>query len=103
MARLNKIQIEDKYVSRCHYSGKLIKMERTEAQKNLVLTLLCRVATPYYDKNVKVRIYVPQAVEPYLNYSLVIGSEYFVVCAPYASNFKGYRHRVDMLLNMYRK
>lgn len=89
-----------KYLSRCQYFGKLLDYEYVSDAMILVLNVY--TASEYFGGNVKVRVYVPTEMEDDLRRNLVVGENYFIVTVPYRINFKNtYRHRVDLLLNIF--
>lgn len=91
-----------KYLSRVYYYGKLLDWEYVEDA--MVLKLLTYTATEFFGGNNVMRLYVPTVLEPALNRELIVGEKYFVIAAPYKLSFKStYRHRVDLLLNIFKE
>lgn len=91
-----------KYLSRCTYYGKLLDWEYVS--NAMILKLLVYTATEYYGCNNTIRVYVPTALEQTLSRELITGDNYLIICAPYKLTFKKeYRHRVDMLLQIFKE
>lgn len=100
--KVNKIASKEeyRYLSRCHYYGKLIDWEFVEDA--MVLKLCVYTATRYYGTSVTIRLYVPTDMEDELCETLITGDEYYVIAAPYKINLnKYYKHRVDLLLSIF--
>ena len=99
---MNNINSNNKYLTRCQYYGTL---ETWEYVSNaMVLIFKVYVATEYFGKESKIRVYVPDKLELRLNNELEIGEKYLVITAPYKINFKEkYRHRVDLLLAIFKE
>lgn len=92
----------NKYLTRCHYYGKLIDWEYVSGA--IVLKLKVYTATEYYGSNNTIRIYVPTDLENIIKDRLIINENYLVVAAPYRVRFAdNYRHRVDMLINIFQE
>lgn len=88
-----------KYLSRCHYYGKLIDWEYVS--EAMVLVFNVYVATEYFGGNIPIRIYVPTEMENKLKNNLIVGESYYIIAAPYKIKLnKKYQHRVDLLLNI---
>lgn len=91
-----------KYLTRCHYYGILVDIEYVSGAT--VLILKTYTATEYYGNNNKIRIYVPTDIERYVNDNVTIGDRYYVICSPYRLSLSNqYKHRVDMLLHIFRE
>lgn len=91
-----------KYLTRCNYYGKLLDWEYVSGA--MVLKFQVYTATEFYASNNQIRIYVPTNLEETLKRELVTGDNYFIIAAPYKLSFKKeYRHRVDMLLQIFRE
>lgn len=100
MAKPNEINSNKKYLSRCHYYGKLLDWEFVESA--MVLKFEVYSATEYFGGSSTIRIYVPTDLEQHMAESLVIGLNYYVIAAPYKVHFKKkYKHRVDLLLQIF--
>lgn len=95
--------IEDnKYLTRCHYYGELVDIEYVN--EALVLKFVAYTATKYYGNSSPIRIYVPSEMEDRLIPELIMNDTYYIVAAPYRIQFhKTYKHRVDLLLNIFRE
>lgn len=88
-----------KYLSRCHYAGKLVDWEYVNGA--MVLKLQVYTATEYYGNTTYVRIYVPTEDEHRLSHRLITGGTYSVWAAPYRVHFNNkYPYRVDLLLSI---
>lgn len=93
---------ENKYLSRCTYYGKLKNWEYVEGA--MVLQLLTYTATSYFGGSSTIRIYVPTDLEQSVERELIVGENYLIVAAPYKLSFRQtYKHRVDLLLNIFRE
>ena len=91
-----------KYLTRLQYYGKLIDWEFVSDA--MVLKLAVFAATEYFGGSSTVRLYVPTNLQRDLARSLFVGENYFVIAAPYKVTFKErYRHRVDLLLNIFKE
>ncbi len=91
-----------KYLTRLYYYGKLINW--TYVEDAMVLELASYIATEHFAGSQTIRIYVPTDIERDLQRSLIVGDNYFCICAPYKVCFKQqYRHRVDLLLNIFQE
>lgn len=89
-----------KYLTRCQYYGKLLDYEYVS--EAMILKLAVYTMTEYFGGNTIIRVYVPTKIENTLRDALVLGSNYFLITAPYRVNFNNkYRHRVDMLINIF--
>ena len=98
----NELTSNNKYLSRCQYYGTLIDWEYISGA--MILVLQVYTATEFYGKQQKIRIYVPTKLEDRLAQELEQGEKYLVIAAPYRVTFKNeYRHRVDMLLNIFKE
>lgn len=98
----NELTANNKYLSRCQYYGTLEDWEYVSGA--MVLVFLIYTATEFYGKQQRIRIYVPTDLENKLSRELEQGENYLVVAAPYRVVFKNeYRHRVDMLLNIFKE
>lgn len=70
----------------------------------MILVFASYTATEYFAKSTTIRVYVPTEIERDLSKSLIVGDNYFIVCAPYKLQFKNaYKHRVDMLINIFQE
>jgi hypothetical protein len=101
---MNKDNINSnlKYLSRCQYYGTLENWEYVNDA--MVLIFKVYTATEYFGNETKIRVYVPTKLEVKLNNELEIGENYLVITAPYRVNFKQkYRHRVDLLIAIFRE
>jgi hypothetical protein len=88
-----------KYLSRCHYYGKLLDYEFVSDA--MVLVFSSYVASSYFGGTVPIRIYVPTELETQLQQNLIIGENYYIIAVPYRIQFKKqYRHRVDLLISI---
>lgn len=91
-----------KYLTRCYYYGRLVDIEYINGAT--VLILQSYTATEFYSNNNTIRLYVPTDLDSKLNERLVTNENYFVIAAPYRLSLgAGYKHRVDMLLNIFRE
>lgn len=91
-----------KYLTRCHYYGKLIDYEYVSGA--IVLKLKVYTATEYYGNSNIIRIYVPTDLENTIKDRVIINDNYLVIAAPYKVRFAdNYRHRVDMLINLFQE
>lgn len=91
-----------KYLSRCHYYGKLLDWEYVEGA--VVLKFRVYTATEFFGKSTTIRIYVPTDLEDIVNRELIAGDFYYVICSPYKLTLKRkYYHRVDMLINIFKE
>lgn len=91
-----------KYLTRCHYYGKLIDYEYIS--NAIVLKLKVYTATEYYGNSNIIRVYVPTDLENIIKDRLIINENYLVIAAPYKIRFAdNYRHRVDMLINIFQE
>lgn len=89
-----------KYLTRCHYFGKLKDIEYISDA--MVLVFSCYVASEYFGGTVPVRTYVPTEIEQRLLNQITVGADYYIITAPYRVTFKQkYQHRVDLLLNIF--
>lgn len=92
-----------KYLSRCHYYGKLIDMDYTEGGA-LVIKLSCYVATSCTGNVSSIRLYVPTDMENEIINYLNIGENYYVISAPYrVSGMQKFSTRVDLVLNIFKE
>lgn len=92
-----------KYISRSFYYGKLTDWEYTE-QGAMVLKMAVYTATTYYGNTSTVRVYVPTDMENDLMDKLITGDNYLIITSPYRVKLsKGYQHRVDLLLNIFKE
>lgn len=88
-----------KYLSRCHYYGKLVNWEYVSEAMILVLNVY--VASEYFGGTIPIRVYVPTEMEKKLINNLIVGDSYYVIAAPYKVKWnKKYQHRVDLLVNI---
>jgi len=102
MPRERKPNDNLKYLTRCHYFGKLVDWEYVN--ESMVLKLLVYTATQYYGNSTYIRIYVPDNYERHLADKLITGDNYFVVASPYRVHFnKKYPYRVDLLLDIFKQ
>lgn len=102
MTRRKKITTNNKYLTRCQYYGVLEDWEYVSDA--MVLVFRTYVATEFYGKEQRIRIYVPTELEQILADELEQGERYLVISAPYRVTFKNeYRHRVDMLLGIFKE
>lgn len=91
-----------KYISRCHYYGKLINWEYVASA--LILILRVYTATELFGGTQIIRVYIPSEMERDLIPCLNVGEFYFVIAAPYKRTFKEiYKHRVDLGLNIFKE
>lgn len=91
-----------KYLSRCHYYGKLENWEYVSDA--MVLLLRTYTASPYHGGSNTIRLYVPTELEQRLTNELVVGDNYYVIASPYRVSFnKIYRYRVDLLLHIFKE
>lgn len=91
-----------KYLTRLYYYGKLIDWEFIDDA--MILKFAIFTATEYFGGSSTVRIYVPTVLQRDLSRSIFTGENYFVIAAPYKVTFKErYRHRVDLLLNIFKE
>lgn len=91
-----------KYISRCHYYGRLKDIEYIS--NGMVLKFEVYTATQYYGGNTVIRVYVPSDLEKLLEGSLEINERYYILAAPYKVRAaKEYVHRVDLLLNIFKE
>lgn len=98
----NELSSNLKYLSRCQYYGKLLDWEYVSDA--MVLVFQVYTATEFYGKQQKIRVYVPTKLQDKLSLELEQGENYLVVSAPYRVTFKNeYRHRVDMLLAIFKE
>lgn len=98
----NNINSNLKYLTRCQYYGQLLDWEYVSDA--MVLVFKVYTATEYFGNSSKIRIYVPTKLEQKLAEELETGENYLVITAPYRINFKeNYRHRVDLLLNIFKE
>ncbi|MCM1324110.1 MAG: hypothetical protein NC218_08105 [Acetobacter sp.] len=89
-----------KYLTRCHYYGKLLNWNYIAGA--MILELRTYTATEYFGGSSTVRLYVPTELESSLSRALIVGNNYFVVAAPYKMRYADtYRYRVDLLLNIF--
>ena len=96
----NKCNTSLKYLTRRYYYGKLLDYEFVS--EAMILKFACYTLSEYFGGTTIIRIYVPTALEQRLQDVLRINSNYFIVAAPYRINYnKQYRHRVDMLINIF--
>lgn len=99
---VNRINQSNKYLSRCQYYGTLEDWEYVSGA--MVLVFLVYTATEFFGKQQRIRVYVPTDLENKLARELEQGENYLVITAPYRVTFKNeYRHRVDMLLNIFKE
>lgn len=91
-----------KYLSRLHYYGKLLDWDYVG--EFMILKLKCFTATEYYANNVTIRLLVPTIMEKDIKDELIVGDNYYIIAAPYSLLFdKKYRHRVDLLLHIFKE
>ena len=91
-----------KYLSRIHYYGTLIDWDYVG--EFMILKLKCFTATEHYANNVTIRLMVPTIMENNIKSELIVGDRYYVIGAPYTLLFdKKYRHRVDLLLHIFKE
>lgn len=91
-----------KYLTRLHYYGKLLDWDYVSDA--MVLKFQTYTATEFFGGNCTVRIYVPTVLEKDIRDNLIVGDNYFIIAAPYKLEFKKtYRHRVDLLLNIFKE
>ena len=91
-----------KYLSRCYYYGKLKDWDYVG--EALVLQLLVYTATEFFGGSNVIRLYVPTDIRGNVLRELIVNENYFVIAAPYKLKFKEtYRHRVDLLLNIFKE
>ena len=89
-----------KYLTRCHYYGKLLDYEYVS--EAMILVFNSYIASEYFGGNTPIRIYVPTNLEDKLKQVLVTGANYYIIAAPYRIQYnKQYRHRVDLLINIF--
>lgn len=99
---MTKEESQGKYLSRCHYYGKLIDIDYVSGA--LILRFSAYTASAYFGGATSIRIYVPTEIEDALVHELVVNDNYYIIAAPYRVRFNGqYKHRVDMLLNIFRE
>jgi hypothetical protein len=95
-------ETDNKYLTRCHYYGRLKDIDYIS--EALVLNFIAYTATNYYGNSSPIRIYVPSDMEDRLVQELIVGDYYYIIAAPYRVQFnKEYRHRVDLLLNIFKE
>lgn len=100
MERLDKNNL--KYLTRLYYYGKLLDWDYIG--EHMILKLNTYTATEYFGGSNVMRLLVPSKLEDKIKDSLIIGDMYFVVGAPYSLHFKKeYRHRVDLLLHIFKE
>ena len=93
---------DNKYLTRCYYYGELQDIDYVNGA--LVLKFLSYTATKYFGNHSPIRIYVPSELEDRLVHELIVHDNYYIVAAPYRIQFnKQYKHRVDLLLNIFRE
>lgn len=98
----NEITSNNKYLTRCQYYGKLLDIEYVSDA--MVLIFVVYSATEFFGSSTPIRIYVPTDLEPTLRQELIVGDSYFIIASPYKLQFrKNYRHRVDMLISIFRE
>lgn len=91
-----------KYLSRCHYYGKLEDWEYVAGA--MMLRLRSYTATEFFGGSNIIRLYVPTDLERRLADALIVGDFYYVIAAPYKLTYAStYRHRVDLLLNIFQE
>lgn len=91
-----------KYLTRCYYYGRLQDIEYVSGAT--VLLFQTYTSTEYYGTKNLIRIYVPTDIDNDMNERLVTNENYFVIAAPYRLSLgAGYKHRVDMLLHIFRE
>lgn len=91
-----------KYLTRCHYYGKLENWEYIAGA--MILRVRTYTATEYFGGSNMLRLYVPSDIERRLANNLIVGANYFVIAAPYKLTYAAtYRHRVDLLLNIFQE
>lgn len=89
-----------KYLTRCHYYGKLLDWDYVAGA--MILKLRTYTATEYFGGVTTVRLYVPSELEHRLARVLTPGSSYYIIAAPYKLRYADtYRHRVELLLNIF--
>lgn len=91
-----------KYLTRCQYYGQLLDWEYVSDA--MVLIFKVYTATEYFGGSTRIRVYVPTKLEQRLSQELITGEKYLIHTAPYRVQFnKEYRHRVDLLLNIFKE
>lgn len=91
-----------KYLTRCYYYGKLKDWDYVG--EALVLQLQTYTATEFFGGSNIIRLYVPTDIQQDVARELIVGDNYFIIAAPYRLKFKEtYRHRVDLLLNIFKE
>lgn len=91
-----------RYLTRCHYYGTLLDYEYVS--NAMVLKFKVYNATDFFGSGNTIRIYVPTDLENSLRDKLIMNENYLIIAAPYRINFAtNYRHRVDMLINIFQE
>ncbi|MCM1324185.1 MAG: hypothetical protein NC218_08480 [Acetobacter sp.] len=91
-----------KYLTRCYYYGTLKDWDYVG--EALVIQLQTYTATEFFGGSNTIRIYVPTDIQQDVLNELIVGENYFLICAPYKLKFKKtYKHRVDLLLNIFKE
>lgn len=91
-----------KYLTRCHYYGKLTDYEYVSGA--IVLKLKTYTATEYFGSSNTIRVYVPTDLENTIKDRLIMNENYLIIATPYKIRFSNeYRHRVDMLINIFQE
>lgn len=98
----NKTKQNLKYLTRCYYYGKLENWDYIAGA--MILKLRTYTATEYFGGSNTVRLYVPTELEHRFTNNLIVGDSYLVVAAPYKLTYaQAYKHRVDLLLNIFQE
>lgn len=96
------IEENNKYLTRCHYYGKLQDIDYINGA--LILRFIAYTATKYFGNSSPIRIYIPTELESSIINELVINENYYIIAAPYRIQFnKQYKHRVDLLINIFKE
>lgn len=91
-----------RYYTRLHYFGKLL--DWLYVGDKMVVEILVYSACEHCATTNKIRLYVPTGLEDRLSKTLVVGDKYYIIAAPYKLQFDGkYKHRVDILLNIFQE
>ena len=98
----NFISSNNKYLTRSMYYGRLKDIEYVNDA--VILIFIVYTATEFFANSCTIRVYVPTSIQDRIVDEVVAGDTYLVVTAPYRINFnKAYRHRVDMLVNIFKE
>lgn len=91
-----------KYLTRLYYYG--ILKDWDYVNDFMIIKLVSYTATEYFGGSNTIRLMVPTQLEQAVRDNLIIGENYFIIAAPYSLHFdKKYRHRVDLLLNIFKE